>query len=293
MAQKRPARLLVLGTRLGEFTSFWNQKLIPDKGIIHVDVDPAVPGAAFPEVWTDAVHSEIGQFLRSLLDHIPRTSRLLSNFPRARAAPLEADDGSLVRPQALMEAVQRVVVDGSDAPVLVDVGNSFAWATRCLTFNSPGRFRVSMGWGSMGQAAAGVVGAALARQGKAVAIVGDGALLMQNEINTAVQYGAQAVLIVLNDSQYGMIEQGMRSQQMKPVQTQMPLVDFVGLARSLGADGCMVQRESELDAALTEAMRATRPYVVDVRIDKHQASPMMSRIASLIEQGVRGPSDEG
>jgi acetolactate synthase-1/2/3 large subunit len=111
---------------------------------------------------------------------------------------------------------------------------------------------------------------------------------MQNEINTAVRYGVKAVWIVLNDSQYGMIEQGMRGLKMSPVETEIPTVDFVALARSLGADGVAVKRESELNAALQRALRAEGPFVVDVTIDRRELAPMGRRVSNLIAQGVEG-----
>ena len=64
----------------------------------------------------------------------------------------------------------------------------------------------------MGQATAGVLGAAIGRGGKAVAVVGDGAMLMNSEVSTAVQYRVPAVWVVLNDAGYGMIAHGMRAQ---------------------------------------------------------------------------------
>jgi acetolactate synthase-1/2/3 large subunit len=185
-----------------------------------------------------------------------------------------------------MAAVQRVVVDESDAAVLVDCGNSYAWANYHLRFRAPGRFRASLGWGSMGHAAAGVVGAALASGRTSVALVGDGAMLMQNEISTAVAYRVPAVFVVLNDAQYGMIEQGMRRGNLEPVETQIPRVDFVAMAKSVGADGVAVRSEQELEAALRQAMRCHGPFVVDVDIDRDELAPIGKRIVSLETQGV-------
>src|SRR5258705_6472881 len=101
----------------------------------------------------------------------------------------------------------------------------------------------------MGHAAAGVVGAANGSGGKAVAIIGDGAMLMNNEINTAVKFDLPAVWIVLNDARYNMCEQGMATLGLSADAT-FPEVDFAMLARALGADGIRVEREAELGPAL-------------------------------------------
>ncbi len=59
MQQHSPYRVLVLGTRLGEFTSFWNSAMVPEGGFIHVDIDPTVPGTAYPSAQTLAIHSDL------------------------------------------------------------------------------------------------------------------------------------------------------------------------------------------------------------------------------------------
>ncbi|HXZ84343.1 MAG TPA: thiamine pyrophosphate-binding protein, partial [Myxococcota bacterium] len=196
-----PERILVLGSRLGEFTSFWDPDLVPRGGFVHVDLDPNVPDAAFPGSTALAVRAEIGAFLRALL------GRLETRPPRAAVAARPAPPRALrslgpVRPSALLEALQRNVVERCDAIVFTEAGNAFAWGSHGLRFPAP-RYRTSTGWGSMGHASCGVIGAAKARCGPAVALVGDGAMLMQSEVSTAVQYEIPAAWIVLNDSCYG------------------------------------------------------------------------------------------
>jgi acetolactate synthase-1/2/3 large subunit len=291
MTEERPAYILVLGTRLGEFTSFWEPTMVPSKAFIHVDVDPEVPGVAYPSVQTFGVQAEIGAFVASLLAHIPAriTTQRARSIPRhIPPVPLTPRSSGPVRPGFLMEVIQRVIVEGSDAIVMTEAGNAFAWGSHALRFEQPGRYRVSTGFGSMGHAVAGVIGAALAKRGKAVAICGDGAMLMNSEINTAVQHGIPAVWIVLNDGQYGMIDHGMRALGMDPVETGIPPCDFVMIARGMGADGVRVEREEELDPALVRAMTARGPFVVDVIVDPRAPAPFHRRNQSLNEQGAMG-----
>ena len=60
MLQQRPSWVLVLGTRLGEATSFWDQDMVPSEGFIHVDIDAEVPGTAYPDARTLGIQGEIG-----------------------------------------------------------------------------------------------------------------------------------------------------------------------------------------------------------------------------------------
>ncbi len=293
--QEAPDRILVLGTKLGEATSFWDQDMVPPEGFIHVDVDPDVPGTAYPDSPTIGVQAEIGHFLKALLEHFPKTtgrpdqttSSLPVAWPRTSGEPipLPVKDHQPVRPQVLMNAIQRRVVQATDATVLAECGNSFAWCNHYLRFATAGRYRVSTLFGSMGHAAAGVVGAALARRGKAVAVVGDGSMLMNSELSTAAEYQAGAVWIVLNDGGYGMCRDGHSALGLTGEGVNFRQVDFASIARAVGAQGTTVDTEDQLDAALDEAMTADGPFVVDVRIDASEASPLLKRFESLIKQG--------
>ncbi|MEA5502853.1 thiamine pyrophosphate-dependent enzyme [Halotia wernerae UHCC 0503] len=291
MQEQRPGRILVLGTRLGEFTSFWSPIMVPTRGFIHVDIDPQVPGTAYPSVETFAIQSDVQVFVNALLRYFPQSATQLNgSLPHPKRQVNQICVEGLVRPSTLMDAIQRVIVDSSDAVVMAEAGNSFAWGTHTLQFTKAGRYRVSTGFGSMGHAATGVVGAALARNGKAVAILGDGSMLMNSEVNTAAKYKIAAVWIILNDSRYNMCAQGMNLLGFKGVDTQILSTDFVAIARGMGADGIRVEKESDLQAALEQALTAKVPFVVDVVIDPNETAPFGSRIQSLIEQGAKESS---
>lgn len=301
MQEQPPLHTLVLGTRLGEPTSFWSSAMVPSEGFIHVDIDPAVPGVSYSSAKTFPIQSDVGMFLKALLKQVeslhPTNGNGRSNgngramsLPHPEREEITSGTGDLVRPEVLMEEIQRVMVEGSDATIMAESGNSFTWATHFLRIDKPNRYRVSTGVGSMGHMVAGVVGAAIARNGKAVAITGDGSMLMNNEISTAVKYQAPAIWIVLNDARYNMCEQGMRLLGLQGADAGIPPTDFVMLARSMGGDGIRVERESDLRAALEQAIASPLPYVVDVIIDPSRIAPSGGRNKSLQAQGVKSNS---
>ena len=294
MEQVKPRHTLVLGTRMGEGTSYWSTKLVPSGGFIQVDLDPTAFGAAYPSVKTWGVQADIQAFMHDLLETWPDAVPALAAPVQGPGHPelLTARAHGPVRPAWVMQGVQRVCIQESNAPVMAESGNTFTWANHLLRFSTPHRYRVSPGYGSMGHFVAGVLGAAMGRNDKAVALVGDGAMLMNNEVSTAVRYGARAVWVVMNDGQYGMVEQGMRALGFTPVETPIPPTDFAALARAQGAFGMRVESEDELEAALCDAMRLPGPVVVDVVIDASVASPLMRRIECLKAQGVRAPAAE-
>jgi len=289
MVHEKPRWVLVLGTRLGEATSFWDRDLTPSEGFIHVDLDPEVPGTAFPNTPTLGIQADVGCFLASLLEHLPEGPPKIvpASYTRRWDEPfiMQLKGREPVRPQVLMQVIQRVVVQESDALVMSECGNSFAWANHYLRFSCPGRYRVSTLFGSMGHAATGVVGAAIARRRKALAILGDGSMLMNSEISSAVQYQAPAVWVVLNDGGYGMCRDGHRALGLTDENVEIPQVDFTALARSMGADGVLVTTEDQVEPALRQALAAPGPFVVDVHIDRFETSPLLKRFESLINQG--------
>jgi acetolactate synthase-1/2/3 large subunit len=288
MQEYRPLRTLVLGTRLGELTSFWNPTMIPRRGFVHVDIDPEALGTAYPSAEIFAVQSDVGMFVKALLRRFHKYQSCSSIHPLPRPYRIAVNPGTSerVRPEVLMNIIQRVIVEGSNAVVMTEAGNSLAWGNHLLRFTKPGRYRVSNGFGSVGHFVTGVVGAALVRKGKAVAIVGDGAMLMMSEVSTAVRYQIPAVWIVLNDGYYNMCKQGMAYLGFNDADATIPQTDFISIARGMGADGIRVDRESNIQAALEKAMTATDPFVVDVVIDPTQIPPSESRNQSLISQGV-------
>lgn len=284
METHRPRRTLVLGTRLGEPTSFWDPVMVPEHGFIHVDIDPDVAGVAFPHTPVVPVRADVGAFATALLDRLPGPNRAPPpDLPKPHVHALPSRETGRVRPQALMAAIQRVVIDRYDGLVLAECGNGFTWATHYLRFRAPGRYRVSTGVGAMGHCAAGVVGAAVATGRKTVAIVGDGAMLMTNEINTAVALDAPAVWIVLNDGRYNMCEQGMAALGLI-ADASIPLVNFALLARALGADGTTAASEQALDAVIAAAIISPVPFVVDVRIDHACIAPSFGHNRGLRRQ---------
>ncbi len=286
MKEYAPEVLLVLGSRLGEVSSFWSPTMIPSQGFIQVDLDESAFGAGYPGVPTLGVCAEIKSFLEDLLSQLPPgfSPAPAHQHPLPRAAALTPRREAGVRTPFLLQEVQRGVVEQSEAIVMAESGNSFAWANHALRFATPGRYRTSAAFGSMGHFVTGVVGAAIV-QGKAVVIAGDGAMLMNNEINSAVAYGAPAVWIVLNDARFGLTEQGMQALELTPVETRIPMTDFAAFARSQGAEGLVIEREGDLAAGIRQAMSTKGPFVLDVRIDLQDFAPLLStRIASLKKQ---------
>jgi thiamine pyrophosphate-dependent acetolactate synthase large subunit-like protein len=111
-------------------------------------------------------------------------------------------------------------------------------------------------------------------------------MLMTNEVSTAAKYDVEAVWIVLNDSSYGMVEQGMRGQGFFEVDTGLPKTDFAKMAESMGARGVCVTHEDRLHGAIEDALATPGPVVVDVLIERSSLAPFGKRVGALPPSGV-------
>ncbi len=287
----RPRYTLVLGTALSDTASGYHPGYLPSIAFVHVDLDPSVHGQAYPAVKTVPVVADTGAFC----------TRLAELFEAGQPAPVlpvpgvrpfpdagPPGHGDRIHPGRLMDAVQAVFVDTGQL-VMAETGNALAWAVNRLRFTDPEHWRGPSGLvGSMGHFSTGVVGAALATSRPAVALVGDGSMLMLNEVSTAVATGASAIWVVLNDSCYNMCAQGAQVLGLTNVDCSLPETDFAAYARSLGAAGITVRHTDELADSLAAALRATGPVVVDVHIDPRVGAPTAGRNAGLLRDSAVG-----
>jgi acetolactate synthase-1/2/3 large subunit len=153
-----------------------------------------------------------------------------------------------------------------DALVVADIGNHGVWASWYFELYGGQTFLEPGSWGAMGFAVPGSIAAKLAFPEKqVVGITGDGAFLMScSDFGTALEAGTKIVLVVLNDHRYGMIHALQTQDYGRTIGTELRGPDLVKLAESFGAVGIRVEDDSELKSALTTALNASSPVLVDV-----------------------------
>ena len=154
-----------------------------------------------------------------------------------------------------------------DAIVTSDAGNFGSFIHRYIGFKQTQEFHSSI-VGAMGSGMPMAVAAGLRRPGRQiVAFMGDGgALMMGNELATALQYGCCPVVIVSDNSMYGTI--GMHSYVRYPDRKFMEAMkltnpDFAAWGRSFGAEGITIREESEVAEGIARAFAVkTKPVIV-------------------------------
>ena len=179
-------------------------------------------------------------------------------------ADLQADANPYRLAQFLSEAVD------DDAVVSVDIGAFSHWFD--LGFRVKRQtILISSRWRGMGAALPATVAACLACPNRqAVAVVGDGALLMSMaELTTAVARALPLTVVVVNNGVYDMERQKMSCEGLAAVGTTLHPPDFVAFARACGATGMRVDRADALAAALESGLREAKssggPVLIDVR----------------------------
>ena len=121
------------------------------------------------------------------------------------------------------------------------------------------------------------IGAKLARPGLPLMVAtGDGCMLMHGmELHTAAREGVAVVVAIMDNRSYGNI--WYRASAMGPGPerfTDIPGIDWVAFARSVGADGERVDRPDAIGAAVTRALATEGPYVLDLVVDKTWPTPI-------------------
>lgn len=157
-----------------------------------------------------------------------------------------------------------------DVIFTTDVGRHQIFAAHYLKPGTEGNFLTSGGLGTMGFGLPAAIGAAYGCRDKHVVVIsGDGSFTMNcQEIATAADLGLKITVLVMNDTQLGMIHQlqdafyGKRYQACRFDQT----IDFAGVARAMGAQGETATTLEEVLTALERGSELEGPMIIDCRI---------------------------
>ena len=157
-----------------------------------------------------------------------------------------------------------------DAVIVTEVGQHQMWAAQYYKFKKPHQFITSGGLGTMGYGLGAAIGVKAADpKATVINIAGDGGFRMNmNEIITAVANDLPLVEIIINNHVLGMVRQwqdlfyGKRFSQTILDDG----VDYVAMARSMGAVSFCATTREEFDEALESALNEKKPVVIDAVI---------------------------
>jgi len=266
--------LLVIGARLGEMTTS-GYSLVeaprPKQKLIHIYPDPdelgrvyqsdlpiaaAVDRFAAAAKNADTVDAGVWQEWTAAArrDH-------LANLEQTTELPGPVD---MVE---IMGHIQSRV--GEDAIITTDAGNFSGWPQRFFRYSTyPSQ--VGPTSGAMGYSVPAAISARLTCPNRPViGFVGDGGFMMSGqEFATAMHYGIDPVIIVVNNSMYGTIRMHQeRDYPDRTIATGLTNPDFVKWAESFGAFGALVERTEDFGPAFEKALNAGRISLIEIRLD--------------------------
>ncbi|MEA2373140.1 MAG: acetolactate synthase large subunit, partial [Solirubrobacteraceae bacterium] len=279
--------LLVLGSSLNQRdTMVWSEQLRPRDAIVQVDLDPSAFGRNYDVDVT--VVSDVRELVRHLLadDELRAALALSGDDRRAWIAEVRAldrhydaetrtSDAEPLHPARVVTELRRAAP--RDTVMLIDSGAHRAFAGHHWDSYGPRQYLSSTTLAPMGWAIAAAVGAKAVQPDQPCAVItGDGCMLMHGmEIQTAAAHGLAIVYVVINNGALGNVY--LRARKLSPsagALARLPVHDWVGFARSLGADGRLVEHPGDLAGAFEAAFAADGPYVLDIHCDPEAGTPI-------------------
>ena len=287
----RDADLIVaVGPRLGEMTTAGYSLLeppAPNQKLVHVHPDPNELNSVYRADL--GIVSSMPAFAAAAKAMKPVEKRTWDDW----AGEARADYLRFVEPVANPGPLQMAEIVAwlneklpEDAILTNGAGNYSIWPHRFYRW-SRYRTQAAPTLGSMGYGVPAAVAAKLAWPDRVVvSFNGDGCFMMNGqELATAVQYGAKAIFIVVNNGMYGTIRMHQeRSYPGRVSGTELNNPDFAALARAYGANGEMVEKTEEFAPAFERALAADRPSLIELRIDPEAITPVAT-LSGLRKQG--------
>ncbi len=162
-----------------------------------------------------------------------------------------------------------------DAIVTNGAGNYAIWPGRFYRFRDWGT-QLAPTSGSMGYGVPAAVGAKrLHPERIVVAFAGDGCFLMTGqEFATAVQYGLNVVVIVVDNGMYGTIRMHQeRDYPGRVTATGLANPDFAAYARAFGGTGETIEASVDFAPAFERALASGLPAILHVKLDPEAITP--------------------
>jgi acetolactate synthase-1/2/3 large subunit len=265
--------LFAVGVRFDDRVTGQPETFAPGAAVVHIDVDPAEIGKIRPA--DIPIVGDAKAVLAEMLGRIRKRGERdawLGRIAREKAEhPLRCPDGAGLHPQRIVRDLCSLL---SGAGIIAtEVGQNQMWTAQHYCFRRPRTWISSGGLGTMGYGLPAAMGAHFARPDEPVCVVaGDGSLQMNiQEFGTIAQYDIPVRILVLNNRYLGMVRQWQELfYDRRYAFTDLPPVDFVGIARAYGIEGETVEAGEDVRNALSNAIEHAGPYLVDFRIEREE-----------------------
>ncbi|WP_262849904.1 ubiquinone-dependent pyruvate dehydrogenase [Mumia quercus] len=203
--------------------------------------------------------------LQKMVGHYAKTRRELDEL----AAPGKAGP---LHPQYVAKTVSDLA--GEDAVFTCDVGTPVIWTARYVEMNGRRSLVGSFTHGTMANALGHAIGAQVAYPDRqVVALCGDGGLsMLLGDMITLVQQQLPVKLVVFNNTSLAFVELEMKAAGIVNFGTELVNPSFAAVARAMGMHGERVEQPDRLPHAISEALEAPGPALVEVMVARQELS---------------------
>ena len=257
--------IICVGARFDDRVTGDLKKFSPYAKVIHIDIDPA--SISKNRHAHNPIVGDVKEVLQSMLAEIkeqkivPDKSAFdawwneIKSWQALDCLAYEQDD-EIIKAQYVVDMLCKVT--NGDAFVASDVGQHQMFAAQYYRFNKPKRWVNSGGLGTMGFGLPAAMGMQIANPDETIAcITGDGSIQMCiQELGCCKQYGLPLNIINLNNGYLGMVRQWQEFfyEERYAMTYNQSLPDFVKLAEAYGHVGRRIEKPSEVEDALREAV---------------------------------------
>src|SRR5688572_4490174 len=265
--------VVFVGCRAGSVTTErWRHPAPGRARIIHIDVDPAVPGTNYQ---VDVPLVGDARLCLAALNEALEGYRREGDFKfveqqkRAKFEKFDAlarSDETPIKPERIVKELGNQL--DPDAIVVADPGTPCPYLSAYYVVRGTGRrYFSNRAHGALGYAAAAAMGAHVARpQVKTVAVMGDGSFGMcVGELETAVRLKLPITFIVISNAVYGWIKAGQKTgYSQRYFSVDFGVTDHAKVADAFGVKSWRVTQPAELSGVLKKALAADGPTLVDI-----------------------------
>lgn len=240
--------------------------------VIHVNFSPAqVDEVYFPQL---NVIGDIATSVEHIASHIADKSNWdLSYFERIKEevethlSKYSEDNRFPVLPQRLVHIIREELPE--DGIVTLDNGVYKIWFARNYKCYQSNTLLLDNALATMGAGLPSAICAKLIKPNKKViSVCGDGGFMMNSqELETAVRLGLNMVVIILNDSAYGMIKWKQEGMGFDNFGLDYKNPDFVKYAESYGAFGYRPTSDKNFKEILSKCLNTDGVHVIDLAVD--------------------------
>lgn len=187
------------------------------------------------------------------------------------------DDRFPVYPQRLVADVRKVMP--SDGIIALDNGVYKIWFARNYKAHQSNTVLLDNALATMGAGLPSAMAAHIVHpERRTMAICGDGGFMMNSqELETAVRLNMNLVVLILNDSAYGMIKWKQANMNFSNFGLDFNNPDFVKYADSYGANGHRVESADHLLPLMEECFNTPGVHLIDCPVDYADNDRILNR----------------